>query len=224
MHADVQALLVQCADSSGNPLLFVNAVRNSHMRDPTLGVWLRHPSDDGGRSTDQRLGNAWEAAYAHHVCRSRYTQALHQAATAASLNKVPDTERALVAQSSVRMLMKVPEVVASGFSDGIHLVDHTFKIFKERLSLLSPHHSGARCDAAGAPGKEAKDPYSTTAPVAGGYGQMHIHEGSGDAAGGDGGGAAVRPAGMTHVRWPGLGITGRACRVLSEMWILLRKF
>lgn len=50
---------------------------------------------------------------------------------------LPDTERALVAQSSIRMLMKVPEVVASGFSDGILLVDHTFKIFKERLSLLT---------------------------------------------------------------------------------------
>ena len=79
MHADVQLLLVQCADSAGNPLIFVNTVRNSHMRDPTL-PWSRVCSyatrltQDGVRPI--------KVAFAHHVrYRSRYTQAMHKPCT-----------------------------------------------------------------------------------------------------------------------------------------------
>ena len=95
MHTDVQAMLVQCAESAGSPLLFVNAVRNSHMRDPTL-PWSRVCGyatllmEEGVRPI-----NAWEAAYAHYACRSRYTQAVHQAASplpaAASSAPLPAT-------------------------------------------------------------------------------------------------------------------------------------
>ena len=71
MHADVQMLLVQCAESSGNPLTFANAVRNSHTLDPTL-PWSRVCSYAIRLMQDNvRPINAWAAAFAHHLNRSR---------------------------------------------------------------------------------------------------------------------------------------------------------